>query len=264
MKKIILMMATASLLIGANACKSKKKTATEKTVEAQTADNSQNSLNWDGTYVGPISCAGYPAAQATITLYPDGLWDMFRIYIGGDKDLVKVYTGTFSWDSTGNNIKLAGLPENEGSRDYKVGETGLIELDNEGKPLIGELNEKYVLAKKISEENSSDSEHNSQNSLNWDGTYTGKVIPCPDCPTVETTITLYQNNTFDIAYKNGNESIQLNGKPFRWNTAGGEIVLFDMPENIYSNRYKVGENRLIQLDLKHPSEFADRAYLQKK
>ena len=265
MKKIILIMATASLLIGANACKSKKKTASEKTIEVQTADNSQNSLNWEGTYVGTISCADYPAAKATITLYPDGAYDMFRTYLDGEKPLVKIYTGTFDWDSTGSNITLLGLPENEGSKTYKVGEAGLFELDKDGKIVVGDLNEEHILAKEFSEENNSDAAHNSRNSLNWDGTYIGNVIPCADCPAVETTITLHQNNTFDMSYKLGKEIIQLQGKSFRWNTAGNDIVLFDMPDDIYSNRYKVGENRLIQLDLNNVDTKSDgKYYLQKK
>ncbi len=89
---------------------------------------------------------------------------------------------------------------------------------------------------------------NSRNSLDWDGTYTG-VLPCADCEGMLTTITLNRDLTFrrSTVYKGKDEKSHEESGRFTWDQSGGSIKL----EGIANapDRYLVGENKLVQLDL---------------
>ncbi|CAA7194708.1 copper resistance protein NlpE [Chryseobacterium potabilaquae] len=89
------------------------------------------------------------------------------------------------------------------------------------------------------------SEHNSQNSLDWEGTYEA-VIPCADCAGIKTIITLYKNKTFSISeeylekkFNNKDRGI------FQWDSTGNMITL---KGNTVNYIYKVGENKMVLLD----------------
>jgi uncharacterized lipoprotein NlpE involved in copper resistance len=92
-----------------------------------------------------------------------------------------------------------------------------------------------------------DAAHNSKNSLDWAGVYTG-IIPAGDTAGVELRITLNYDETYEAEY-------QFAGKPetrlisagmFNWNDEGN-IIKLDI-EHI-PPYYAVAENKLIQLDM---------------
>ncbi|XOV83794.1 MAG: copper resistance protein NlpE N-terminal domain-containing protein [bacterium] len=88
--------------------------------------------------------------------------------------------------------------------------------------------------------------HNSRNSLDWSGTYSG-VVPCASCPGIATQITLNADGTFDRTLRYIDKSptpIADNGR-FTWNAAGSKVTL---GEGVDAQRYQVGENQLFQLD----------------
>lgn len=91
--------------------------------------------------------------------------------------------------------------------------------------------------------------HNSQNSLDWAGVYKG-VTPCADCEGINTEITLNKNltYTFKTSYlgKGKAEVYEENGA-FTWNETGSIIVFSGLKNR--PNQYKVGENKLTQLDM---------------
>jgi heat shock protein HslJ len=92
--------------------------------------------------------------------------------------------------------------------------------------------------------------HNSQNSLDWAGTYKG-ITPCADCEGIETKVILNTNLTFVIQTKYlGKEDAKVFVEKgnFRWDNTGGIILLQGVKG--MPSQYKVGENRLIQLDMK--------------
>ncbi len=92
--------------------------------------------------------------------------------------------------------------------------------------------------------------HNSMNSLDWAGTYSG-VIPCADCSGIEVQITLTVDNTFEMTQKyqdEDNEAIVSSGT-FQWNDGGNIIILDGLDKEAYPTQYLVGENTLTQLDL---------------
>lgn len=89
----------------------------------------------------------------------------------------------------------------------------------------------------------------SQNALDWNGVYEG-VLPCADCEGIKTTITLNQDLTFikQIQYLGkDNEVLEIKGN-FRWNETGSRITLKGITNA--PNQFIVGENVLIQLDMK--------------
>jgi uncharacterized lipoprotein NlpE involved in copper resistance len=92
--------------------------------------------------------------------------------------------------------------------------------------------------------------HNSQNSLDWQGIYKG-ILPCADCEGIETTITLNTDDTFSLTTKylgkGDGKVFEVNGN-FTWYNTNGIVFLNGIKERAYL--YKVGENTLIQLDMK--------------
>ena len=92
---------------------------------------------------------------------------------------------------------------------------------------------------------------NSNTSLDWQGTYSG-VLPCADCEGIETKLSLNEDNTYEITWKyegRNNEEYVCKGT-FTWNSDGSMITLENLDTDKYPTMYKVGENHLLQLDLK--------------
>lgn len=108
---------------------------------------------------------------------------------------------------------------------------------------------------------------NSMTSLDWNGTYSG-IVPCADCEGIETTLTLNNDLTYTIVtnYLGRNDALEetFNGT-FRWDETGSKVILEGV---IYApNQFKVGENRIWQLDRKGEmitGDLADHYILTKK
>jgi heat shock protein HslJ len=88
--------------------------------------------------------------------------------------------------------------------------------------------------------------HNSKNSLDWAGSYSG-VVPCASCPGIETRVTLHADGTFDRSMLPIDESPIPNtdSGTFTWNAAGSKVTLGAGND---VQQYQVGENRLFKLD----------------
>ena len=148
--KIILMLVCSFLIYS---CKKevkqleiKEDTIVEVAVDTMAnSDNSQNSLDWEGTYKGIIPCADCEGIKTEITIKYDLTYVIKTIYLGKADGKTFEKTGRFVWDKTGSNITLEEL--NGKPSQYKVGENQLIQLDLEGKIITGALAEKYVLKK---------------------------------------------------------------------------------------------------------------------
>ncbi|MBU1187739.1 MAG: META domain-containing protein [Gammaproteobacteria bacterium] len=92
-----------------------------------------------------------------------------------------------------------------------------------------------------------DPAHNSRNSLDWPGVYTG-TLPCADCPGIDISITLLEDGTFwrSVMYQDRDERPQHDQGEFEWDETGGIITL--MVAGKPQQRYRVGENVLLHLD----------------
>lgn len=90
--------------------------------------------------------------------------------------------------------------------------------------------------------------HNSANSLDIAGTYTG-ILPCADCEGIKTEIILNKDLTYIMrkSYLGKDEKIYETSGLFTWNAEGNTIILSGIKDA--PNQYFVGENKLIQLDM---------------
>jgi copper homeostasis protein (lipoprotein) len=88
---------------------------------------------------------------------------------------------------------------------------------------------------------------NSRNSVDWSGLYFG-VLPCADCPGIETWLTLHKDLTYTLRnkYQERKDTAIKSSGTFSWNTEGGKIVLNDVHGG--NEAYQVGENQLFKLD----------------
>jgi len=92
--------------------------------------------------------------------------------------------------------------------------------------------------------------HNSKNSLDWAGVYSG-ILPCADCDGIETVVTLTKDLTYhvDTRYKGKSGStFGIKGK-FSWSQDGTRIELQGIQSGTGPIHYQVGENHLVQLDM---------------
>jgi len=107
--------------------------------------------------------------------------------------------------------------------------------------------------------------HNSKNSVDWDGVYTG-TIPSASGTGINVRLKLNTDQSFELRYEYPDKS----DKPFnwagsfQWDVTGNIITLAvaDAPPH-----YKVGENKLIQLDMKGKpisGKLADNYVLKKE
>lgn len=91
-----------------------------------------------------------------------------------------------------------------------------------------------------------DTVHNSANSLDWAGTYSG-VTPCADCPGMKTEIVLKSDNTYSLQeqYLEKEKTPRTFKGKFYWDEKGSVITLDAEGDH---HKFKVMENRLKMLD----------------
>jgi heat shock protein HslJ len=109
-------------------------------------DNSQNSLDWPGTYGGVLPCADCPGIETEIVLNKN-LQFIKKTKWLGKSDESRELSGTFSWNADGNRITLDVPGGNPGKELYLVGENKIIMLDIEGNRIAGDLANQYILGK---------------------------------------------------------------------------------------------------------------------
>ncbi|WP_281299023.1 copper resistance protein NlpE [Flavobacterium limnophilum] len=92
--------------------------------------------------------------------------------------------------------------------------------------------------------------------MDWSGTCKG-ITPCADCEGIETKIFLNKNLTFPIQTKYlGKKTLKYSKKKgsFTWDKSGRSISLLGLKGS--PSQYKVGENKLLQLDMEAKSLLA--------
>jgi uncharacterized lipoprotein NlpE involved in copper resistance len=107
--------------------------------------------------------------------------------------------------------------------------------------------------------------HNSKNSLDWEGVYTG-TVPSASGPGINVRLRLNRDESFALWYEyldRPNSTFSWTGS-FKWDKSGNIITLKinDVPPY-----YKVEEDKLIQLDMKGKpisSNLADNYVLKKE
>jgi uncharacterized lipoprotein NlpE involved in copper resistance len=104
---------------------------------------------------------------------------------------------------------------------------------------------KSVIAKSETEE--VDPAHNSQNSLDWAGTYKG-VVPCDDCDGMDITLTLRddENYRLEILYVGKVDEPIIEDYVFTWNIRGDIVMLTNREYDIFE-QFQVVENAVYLL-----------------
>jgi len=148
MRNLLVVSCVVVLGIGMSACNFKGATKPEVivSVNMNDADNSKNSLDWDGTYIGIVPCADCEGIFTKITLNKDNTFNIKTEYIGKDGAGENV-EGKFEWDTAGSIVTLSGLKEKSMPPAYKVGENKLVQLDSDGNVVSGDLSSNYILTK---------------------------------------------------------------------------------------------------------------------
>ncbi len=90
---------------------------------------------------------------------------------------------------------------------------------------------------------------NSQNSLDWNGRYSG-ITPCASCEGIKTELILYYDNTYKLVtiYLGKSSKRFIETGKLKWNEAGAAITLHANGSDQSGNQYQVGENQLFMLD----------------
>lgn len=148
--KLKLISAGLCVAVALAACNSNTSKESQSADTAQDAQlnplpdehNSQNSLDWAGSYKGVLPCADCPGIETEITLSNDGTFSYTASY--QDRDLTVEETGEFTWIQNGSAVQFAG--EHAGMI-YKVEENRLVQLDMQGEKITGVLADHYVLQK---------------------------------------------------------------------------------------------------------------------
>ena len=107
--------------------------------------NSQNSLDWQGTYKGIIPCADCEGIATEVVLNTDLTFVIKTKYLGKGDQKTWEEKGIFTWGKSGAVIFLKGLTGKPNQ--YKVGENTLTQLDMTGNIITGSLADKYILKK---------------------------------------------------------------------------------------------------------------------
>lgn len=152
----------AAAVFGFSACTSSNKTsetnteALEDSLDLQVtprplitenpdpAHNSQNSVDWMGTYEATLPCADCPGIKTVITLKEDETFVLNGEYL--ERDATIEDEGTFEWEENGSVVHLIGRETNV---KLKVGENRLFQLDQDGKEISGPLTENYIFRKQL-------------------------------------------------------------------------------------------------------------------
>lgn len=116
---------------------------TIKSDTVTTAHNSENSLDWYGTYQATVPCADCPGIKTVLTLNKDRTFTISEEYL--ERKSKNEDKGTFEWDLAGRVVTLKGKNSNY---KYKVGENTITQLDMSGKPIDGPNKDLYVFKKK--------------------------------------------------------------------------------------------------------------------
>lgn len=117
--------------------------AVTDTLAADAAHNSENALDWSGTYSGTTPCADCPGMKTDITLNSDNTYSLQEQYLEKEKT-PRSFKGSFTWDEGKTVITL----DAEGDHHkFKVMENGLRLLDKFGDEKQGGKPEDFVLPK---------------------------------------------------------------------------------------------------------------------
>ena len=105
----------------------------------------ENSLDWEGTYMGVIPCADCGGIETWLTLNEDLSFTLVRNYLKNEAVLSDTTVGDFEWQK--NNVKLQENKPNGETLFFSIEENQVRQLTNNAKEVEGELATHYLLKK---------------------------------------------------------------------------------------------------------------------
>ena len=135
----------AAMLLGCTGAQKSVQTSEVNQADSSgSADNSQNSLDWAGSYSGTLPCDNCEGIATTISLNDDLTFKEKRRSLG-TSDSMREIAGKFAWNPSGNTITLTASDGT--NRQYVVGENKLTQLDANGHKFEGDEAHRYILSK---------------------------------------------------------------------------------------------------------------------
>ncbi|MBA3987014.1 MAG: copper resistance protein NlpE N-terminal domain-containing protein, partial [Flavobacteriales bacterium] len=138
MKNLILSVLTIAFL---SSCNNSKKTDADldgvdmekDEIEVVDHHNSQNSLDWAGTYIGMLPCSNCEGIETELRIKEDE-YVLKTLRKGLDNSFLE-QTGNIIWSDDGSMVILGGMEE--GPFMYKVEENRIVQLDGSGNKYTG-------------------------------------------------------------------------------------------------------------------------------
>lgn len=134
----------AVVLLGLTSCNTVKSTA--NTTEISDSHTAQNSVDYDGIYLGILPCADCEGIKTTIYLNQDNTYVMKQEYLGKSENIIEE-KGDFIWAKNANIISLKPTNANGQKLKLFVGENYLTMLDQSGNKITGSLADHYTFSK---------------------------------------------------------------------------------------------------------------------
>ena len=105
----------------------------------------ENSLDWEGTYMGILPCADCEGIETWLTLNNDLSFKLVRNYLKNEDILSDTIFGNFEWQK--NNVKLQENKTNGETIFFRIEENQVRQLTNNAQKVEGELANYYILQK---------------------------------------------------------------------------------------------------------------------
>jgi len=140
MKTLRFLLSVIVIFSGISSCKTAQK-AQSNPIQTK-GENSMNSVDWQGSYLGILPCADCEGIKTRIVLNKDLSYTLETMYMGKDNNVFES-RGKFEWVENGGIITLGETEKQM----YLVGENKLIHLDKNGRKITGDLAGKYIMEK---------------------------------------------------------------------------------------------------------------------
>ncbi len=115
--------------------------------EAHHAQTAQTNAEWPGIYNGFIPCDDCNGIKTSLALNSNNTYILIRQYVGkSEREIVE--KGKYTTGNSGDILVLT--PRNTvetGIHYFRVGESSLIQLDNNGNAITGKKADRFVLRK---------------------------------------------------------------------------------------------------------------------
>jgi uncharacterized lipoprotein NlpE involved in copper resistance len=143
MKFVISSILSVLFLSACNHEKQSTEKISEPVTEIQETPTAKNTLDFLGEYGGILPCADCDGIRTILVLNADETWIQKSIYAGKSDEVFKSQ-GTFKWNDVGNEIILSEKTE---IARFLVTENTILQINQQGKKITGELADKYKLTK---------------------------------------------------------------------------------------------------------------------